>query len=126
MYRDDAKRFKEEQPEEYLNNLYERRNNLNRKIEDRKKKQQEMNTRNSRFNQRRMQALAYLGAEQQLGKDDNFGMRDEDWDIYRGITRELDSDDENAEFKIQEVELELRDLDPGIIISFQLQISTTK
>lgn len=71
-----------------------------------------MNTRNSRFNQRRMQALAYLGADQ-LGKDDNFGVKDEDWDIYRGITRELDSDDENAEFKIQEVELELRELDPG-------------
>lgn len=40
-------------------------------------------------------------------------MKDEDWDIYRGITRELDSDDENAEFKIQEVELELRELDLG-------------
>lgn len=42
-------------------------------------------------------------------------MRDEDWDIYRGITKELDSDDDNAEMKLQELELELRDLDPCTI-----------
>lgn len=67
-----------------------------------------MNTRNSRFNQRRMQTLALLGAEQ---KEDNFGLRDEDWDLYRGINKDLDSDEENVEIKLQEVELELRELD---------------
>jgi hypothetical protein len=36
---------------------------LTKKIDERKKKQSEMNTRNSRFNQRRMQTLAYLGAD---------------------------------------------------------------
>jgi hypothetical protein len=40
-----------------------------------------------------------------------FGMRDEDWDLYRGINRELDSDEENMELKLQELELELRELD---------------
>lgn len=40
-------------------------------------------------------------------------MKDEDWDIYRGITKELDSEDENAEFELQELEIKLRDLDPG-------------
>jgi hypothetical protein len=34
-------------------------------MEERKKKIQEMNTRNSRFNQRRMQTLAFLGSEEQ-------------------------------------------------------------
>ena len=53
-------------------------------------------------------------------------MRDEDWDIYRGITRELDSDDENTEFKLQEIELELREIDPGIKYNKILQISMIK
>jgi hypothetical protein len=38
-------------------------------------------------------------------------MRDEDWDLYRGINRELDSDEENIDLKLSEVELELKELD---------------
>lgn len=40
-------------------------------------------------------------------------MRDEDWGLYRDIARELDSDDENLEFKLQELEIELRETDPN-------------
>ncbi len=79
-----------------------------------------MNTRNSRFNQRRMQTLAFLGSEDQNVypkvnhenlQDDTFGLRDEDWDLYKEINRELDSDEENIELKLQEIELELKELD---------------
>ena len=55
-----------------------------------------------------MQTLAFLGNNEQ---EDNFGMNDEDWELYRNINRELDSDEENLDFKLQELEIELRELD---------------
>lgn len=38
-------------------------------------------------------------------------MNDDDWDVYRGISKEVDSEDENLEIKLNEVELELREAD---------------
>jgi hypothetical protein len=43
-----------------------------------------------------MQTLAQLGAQENIKsqKDDNFGLKDEDWNIYRGISKDLDLDSE--------------------------------
>jgi len=38
-------------------------------------------------------------------------MTDEDWNIYRGITKDVGSDEENLENKLNEVEIELREMD---------------
>ncbi len=40
-------------------------------------------------------------------------MDDEDWNVYRGISKEADSDDENHEIKLNELDLELREIDPS-------------
>ena len=40
-------------------------------------------------------------------------MNDDDWNLYRGITKERDSDDENHELKLSEIDVELREIDPG-------------
>jgi hypothetical protein len=40
-------------------------------------------------------------------------MDDEDWNVYRGISKEANSDDENYEMKLNELDLEIRELDPG-------------
>lgn len=38
-------------------------------------------------------------------------MTDEDWNIYRGITKDVESDEENLENKLNEVDIELREID---------------
>ena len=38
-------------------------------------------------------------------------MNDDDWDVYRGISKNYtNSDDENLEMKLQELDLELREI----------------
>lgn len=40
-------------------------------------------------------------------------MNDDDWDVYRGISKYRDdSEDENGEMKLNELDLELREIDP--------------
>lgn len=73
-----------------------------------------MNTRNSRFNQKRIQTLAYLGQDDQ--KEDNFGADDNDWELYRNINKDLDSEDEKWKYKLQDLEGELKEIDPGIYL----------
>ncbi len=47
-----------------MDKLYEKRNKLVKKIESKKKMKQELTQRNSKFNMKRMQTLAQLGAEE--------------------------------------------------------------
>ncbi|KAL4456886.1 hypothetical protein ABPG74_014524 [Tetrahymena malaccensis] len=106
-------KMKTSNPEVYLNMLYEKRLKIIKKVDEKKKHQQELSTRNSRVNQKRMQTIAQLGASEKIGKDDNFGMNDEDWNIYIGIQRDYESDEENQEMKLNEIEIELREMDPN-------------
>lgn len=39
-------------------------------------------------------------------------MNDDDWNVYIGISKHQDSDEENYDIKLNEVEIELRELDP--------------
>lgn len=78
--------------------MYERRNKIMTKLNNRKRMKEELSQRNSKLNQRRMQTIAQLGGEEtnlKQQKEDNFGMNDDDWNIYRGISKDQDSDDEN-------------------------------
>lgn len=43
-------------------------------------------------------------------------MNDEDWNIYRGISKYQDSEDENMDMKLNDIEIELREIDPGIFV----------
>ena len=59
------------------------------KVNKRKKNKQEQNHRKSKFNKKRMQLLAQLGGDfYHNGKtgDDTFGINEEDWNIYLGVT----------------------------------------
>ncbi|CAD8146695.1 unnamed protein product [Paramecium octaurelia] len=117
----DANKFKLEEPEKYLQMLYEKRDRIVLQIQERKKLQQEMNSRNSRFNQKRIQTLAYLGADDKA--EDDFGKDDKDWEIYRSVTKEIDSADEKSKYKLQELEQELKDLDPDFEIKILKSIA---
>ena len=90
----------------YLANLYERRRFILEKMQKRAKQREEISKRGSKTAQRRMQMIASLGIEEKPEKkratrgavqdaqpqqperedgDDEFGMADEDWDVYREI-----------------------------------------
>lgn len=69
---------------------------------------------------KRMQTIAQLGASEKIGKDDNFGMNDEDWNVYIGIQKDYESDEENQEMKLNEIEIELREMDPSNQLSLIL------
>lgn len=59
-----------------------------------------------------MAALAKLAGGADDKEDENFGMNDDDWNIYKEINREYTpSDEENLDIKLNEVDLELRELD---------------
>jgi len=55
--------LKKEEPQRYLQNLYQKRKDILQKIEDRNKKKQELTSRKNRIFQRRMQIIAELGYE---------------------------------------------------------------
>jgi len=40
-------------------------------------------------------------------------MNDEDWNVYIGIQKDYESDEENQEIKLNEIEIELREMDPS-------------
>jgi hypothetical protein len=42
---------------------------------------------------------------------DDFGLNEDDWNIYRGLNADDISEDENDELALNEIELELRELD---------------
>ena len=50
----------------------------------------------------------------QLHKEkEDFGKNDDDWNLYRGLNADDISEGENDEIAINEIELELRELDPS-------------
>ena len=71
-----------------------------------------------------MQMIAEIGMEDQRPSnsskqpppevDDNFGMDDEDWEIYRGINKEAMSEDEEEDQQIlTELEDKISEIDPS-------------
>ncbi|XP_068203337.1 actin-related protein 5 [Palaemon carinicauda] len=80
----------------------------------RRQKRQEMAKRRTAASQERMRIISQLARREK--KDDNFGMRDEDWDVYKAINKEgggSDSEEENE--KLQELETALRQHSPEFL-----------
>ncbi|XP_044764854.1 actin-related protein 5 [Coccinella septempunctata] len=97
---------------EYLQNIKKSRQDiLNRKLL-RKQKKQDMAKRRTAAGQERMRIISQL-ARKEKGNDD-FGLRDEDWDIYKTISKDggdTDSDAENE--KLLELEEIIREYEPN-------------
>ncbi|GJQ83179.1 Arp5 [Trypoxylus dichotomus] len=84
---------------------------LNRKAA-RKQRKQDMAKRRTAAGQERMRIISQL-ARKEKGNDD-FGLRDEDWDIYKTISRDgADSDSEAENEKLLELEEIIRTHEPG-------------
>lgn len=107
--------------------LLERRNN-------RKQRKQDLAKRRTVAAQERMRIISQL-ARKEKGEDD-FGMRDEDWDVYKAISKDGDSDSDVENEKLLELEEILRHHDPafeepqivqeGDAESYQVRIDTLK
>ncbi|ORY86793.1 putative chromatin remodeling complex subunit [Protomyces lactucae-debilis] len=91
------------------------------RIKDRKKLKAELQDRKSLASQMRMKSIAGLAANPEAGPatkrkrkndDDDFGMDDGDWHVYRDIANESDNEEEEEEIKtVRQLETELLEYD---------------
>ncbi|XP_055595399.1 actin-related protein 5 [Uranotaenia lowii] len=79
----------------------------------RKQRRQDLAKRRTAAAQERMRIISHL-AKKEKGVDD-FGMRDEDWDVYKSISREGDSDSEAENEKLLECEEILKQHDSSYV-----------
>ena len=107
-------------------NLYESRRIILERMQSRAKKREEINKRGSKTAQRRMQMIAELGHEEEKRRaagqppvkekehgNDDFGMEDEDWDVYREIQKDgFSEDEEEDQDNLAALEDQIAELDP--------------
>lgn len=83
--------------------ILERRNS-------RKQRKQDLAKRRTVAAQERMRIISQLARKEK--DDDDFGMRDEDWDVYKTISKDDDSDSDVENEKLMEFDNILRFYDP--------------
>lgn len=76
----------------------------------RRQRRQDMARRRTAAAQERMRLISQLARKEK--RDDTFGMRDEDWDVYKAINKEGGDSDSEEETKLLELEEVLRQHDP--------------
>ncbi|KAF5303760.1 hypothetical protein FQA39_LY09833 [Lamprigera yunnana] len=102
----------EEAMQSYVQNAKKLRQDILNKKTARKQRRQDMAKRRTAAGQERMRIISQL-ARKEKGNDD-FGLRDEDWDIYKTISREGgDSDSEVENDKLLELEEAIRAHEPS-------------
>jgi actin-related protein 5 len=107
-------KLKVEDPEAYLQDLHRQRQEVLQRIEDRKKLKIELQNRNSRTNQRRQKVIAELVTE--VG-DDNFGLKDQDWNVYREIHIDNQEEEEEDQSLLIELDTKISTIDTNHLIN---------
>jgi actin-related protein 5 len=128
--------LKQKSPEAYLISLYRNKKEIKDRLEKYKQLRKDMANRHSKSNLKRMQTLAELGKDTSDGGnnsnnnyynnssnssvDDDFGKKDEDWDIYREVSRHNLSDkEEEDQQQLHEVEMQINEMDPDYYKNYQ-------
>ena len=101
-------------PEAYLEDLHKQRQEILQRMEERKKLKTELQNRNSRTHQRRTRAIAELSTEV---CDDNFGMRDQDWNIYREIHNDNQEEEEEDQNLMIEIDTKIGSVDTNHLVA---------
>lgn len=96
--------------DEWLNEIREKKNAILEKKQFRRQRRSDLAKRRTAAAQERMRIISKLAGKEK-GTDD-FGSRDEDWDVYKAISREQDSDSEVENEKLLEIDEILRHHDP--------------
>lgn len=100
----------------WLKDIYKKRQDIIDKKAVRKQRRQDMAKRGTAASLERMRLISQLARKDK--RDDDFGSRDEDWDVYKVINKEGgDTDSEEEQDKISELEDILRFYDPTFVIS---------
>jgi actin-related protein 5 len=112
--RDRMERLRNEDPENFLRDLVKNRHELVERIELRKRKKLEQANRQTRTNRGRLKIIAELGREDE--GEDNFGVNDQDWEIYKEIQRDSVEEEDEDTTALGELDLEISKLDPNHVI----------
>ncbi|XP_050439338.1 actin-related protein 5 [Adelges cooleyi] len=100
----------------WLKNVYKKRQDIIDRKAVRKQRRQDMAKRGTAASLERMRIISQLARKDK--RDDDFGSRDEDWDVYKVINKEGgDTDSEEEQEKITELEDILRFYDPSFVSS---------
>ncbi|KAG0017311.1 Nuclear actin-protein involved in chromatin remodeling [Entomortierella chlamydospora] len=128
---DEEKR--EREPQRWLEELHTKRKELVDKIKAKKQLREQLSDRRSHASQLRMKSIAALASDspppkrRRKGQDeDTFGQDDEDWMVYREISREDDSEDEEEASQLNEYEQKLLKYDPGFLQEHTMNAYTPK
>ncbi|OMJ77200.1 hypothetical protein SteCoe_23275 [Stentor coeruleus] len=108
-------KLKVDDPDAYLKDLHKQRQEVLQRIEERKKLKMELQNRNSRPSQRRLRIIADLGTEG--ASDDNFGMKDQDWNIYREIHNDNQEEDEEDQNLLLDIDTKIGTVDTNHLIT---------
>jgi len=95
----------------WLEDLKAKRAELLEKRAARHHRKQQLAKRRTAASQERMRMISQLAKNSK--KDDNFGMNDDDWDVYKKINRDHgDSDSEEEQERLAQYEMVLKEHDP--------------
>lgn len=129
-----------ENPEQYLDELRAKHRDLSEKVDQRKRLKTNGNHNSSggvgrgeRLNssqRERMRLLTTAAFDRGKGED-TFGMKDEDWQLYKLMSRDNDDDDDDDQPDLDEAELvrvtsRLREIDPTFIFKAESGSSTAE
>ncbi|KAJ2619602.1 Nuclear actin-protein involved in chromatin remodeling [Coemansia spiralis] len=114
--------------DEWLANLQAQRNGVISRMEDRRLRRKELNDRRSHASQMRMRNIADLAANETAtpsskrrrrgDQDDDFGAEDDDWNIYRDISKEEEAEeDEEDEAELDKYNKQLEKYAPDYLES---------
>ncbi|XP_014206962.1 actin-related protein 5 [Copidosoma floridanum] len=96
---------------EWIADIRKKRQDILEKRVAKRQRRQDMAKRRTAAGQERMRIISQLAKKDK--RDDDFGMRDEDWDVYKVINKEGgDSDSEAEQERLVELENVLRQHDP--------------
>ncbi|XP_014262122.1 actin-related protein 5 [Cimex lectularius] len=104
----------EEDFKTWVESVRKKREELLEKRAVRRQRRQDMAKRRTLASVERMRLISQLAANNEK-RDDDFGSRDEDWDVYKAINKEGDSDSEGESEKLLELEEVLRAHDPTFL-----------
>ncbi|KAG0204458.1 Nuclear actin-protein involved in chromatin remodeling [Mortierella sp. GBA30] len=132
LARQDAER-REKEPQKWLEEMHAKRKELVDKIKAKKQLREQLSDRRSHASQLRMKSIAALASDapppkrRRKGQDeDTFGQDDEDWMVYREISREDDSEDEEEAAQLNEYEQQLLKYDPDFLHEHTMNAYTPK
>jgi actin-related protein 5 len=110
-----VEKLKVDDPDAYLQDLHKQRREVIQRVEERKKLRNELANRNSRPSQRRLRAIAELGTEN--AADETFGMKDQDWNIYREIHNDNQEEEEEDQNLLMDLDTKISSVDTNHLVN---------